>query len=254
MILTSLVFSIAASQGTAAPPTAGALVSKMFGRYTSAKSFSGRIKTIQTARGLTVTTDTILAYERPSKIRLDQSQTGPKVKRSTTLVSNGIVFEYTKPQDLFGEPILKEPVQPEGRKAQTIGDMYTVVGGDIPDRSPVLDMLVARREDLARFRDRIFSVGLGAKETINGRTTNVVVGGLKEPGTATKMADYKLYLTEEGEIVRFVIVQNYAVPAANPRPGLPPVPGDPVTVTTTWDIAGTVDAPLEAGTFKLPVG
>lgn len=252
-MLTPLLFAALAvrSQAAAPPPSASGLISKMLLRYASAQSLQGSVHTTQTADTATVVTETSIAYERPSKIWIDQRQHGQEIAKSNFLVSNGKQFAYRPPDNVIkigAAPVLTEPVQPEGRDAQTIGDLYAVVAANLPDRSPALDAIVARPDDLRYVAAQFARFSLTGKETIGGRSVNVIEGDWRETADVGVSAKFKLYLTDDGDLVRYVLTQIVGVPNAAGVRGLP---AEQVTVVTTWDIAVSVNVPVKPETFTL---
>lgn len=245
------------------PPGAAALVSKMFARYAAAKSLSGTIKTTQSAGPAMVATETEIAYERPSKLRIVQSQRGQEIRRQGAIISDGNNFTYRPPNRILaGAPWLIEPVQPQGRAAQTIADIYTVVAADLPDRSPALDAMIARTDDLKYFANQLATLQMGGRASVGGREANVITGDWRETNLANKgdaprhLGDpnfirdtYKLYITDAGDLVRYELVQHFAAPAAIGRRGAQE--SAQVTVTTVWDANVVVDAAIPSGTFAL---
>lgn len=252
-MLTPLLFAaLAVHAQTAAPvPTASGLISKMLARYASAKSLQGTIRTTQTADSATVVTDTTVAYERPSKIWLDQRQHGQELAKSKFIVSNGKQFAYMPPDNVLkvgAANILTELVQPEGRDAQTVGDLYAVVAANLPDRSPVLDTFIARPDDLRYVAAQFAQFRLTGKETIGDKSANAIEGDWRESGDVGVSAKFKLYLTDDGDLVRYVLTQIVGVPSAT---GVRGVPAEQVTVTTTWDANVTIDSAVKPETFAL---
>ncbi len=245
-MLTSLLFALSTAHHAQTPPTASGLISKMFARYSAARTLGGTIRTTQTAPGAMVVTDTNVAYERPSKLRLEQRQTLGGNLREKRLVSDGVLFHYTPPaQIVTSTPFLHEPVRPAGREAQTVGDLYAVVAADLPDRSPILDALISRKDDNQYFANQLAKFHLAGRETIGGRTVNAIEGDWREIVTVLAVGKFKMYLTDDGDLVRYVLTQDFAPPKASGRAAS----GEKITVTTTWDAAITVDAPIRPETF-----
>ena len=137
-MLTFLIPVIASLQTPTPAPTAGAVVTKMFERYAYAKTVGGTIRTVQVAGGVSLVTDTNLAFERPSsKLRLEQRRKTSDGMTERYLVSDGNVFRYTPPERIISAtPFLTEAVQPPERPKQSIADLYLILAADLPDRSP----------------------------------------------------------------------------------------------------------------------
>ncbi len=252
-MLTPILFAALAVQSqipASPPPTASALISKMLTRYAGAKSLGGSVRTTQVAGSATVVTETNIAYERPSKLHIDQRQRGSTISKDKMIVSNGVKFAYTPPESIVGAPpFLMEEVQPPNRDAQTIGDLYAIVASNLPDRSPVLDALVARQDDLRYFANQLAQFGLTGKETIGDKATNVIEGDWRESDAVGVSGKFKLYLTDGGDLIRYVLIQTVAAPSS--IPGVKGVPTEQVTVTTTWDASITINAAINPETFVL---
>ncbi|GEM_PF-4602167 len=249
-----LVFAYAAHRQEP-PPTAAGLISKMLQHYASASSMAATIRTTQTAADKSVVTETSLAFERPSKIRLDQRQVGTTLRRKGLLVSDGTTVCYSKPDYLAKEePYLYEPVKnpklpdSEPRKME---ELYDLAASAMPDRSPILDILAGGAEDRKYFAGQLASFDLKGKETVNEKSVNVIEGSWRETAGNRPSGQFRICLTDEGEIVRYVLVQSFAPPASTSRPGRPQVGGDPVTVTTVWDATVTLNATFKPDTFAL---
>ena len=246
-----IAYLAALSQGAAPPPTAAGLVSRMLARYASAKSLTGSVRTTQVAGTASVVTETSLAYERPSRIRLAQHQKSTLIDRSRFLVSNGDWFAYSPPDRLMSAAPLVERVRPEKGQAQTVGELYSVIAGDLPDRSPVLDVLVARKDDMTYFANQLARFSLAPKETIAGTQANVVEGDWRESDTVDVSGRFKLYISDEGDLLRYVLTQKFAAPAGNSARGNPVAGDSLITVVTTWDTKIELNAPVKSDTFAL---
>ena len=143
-------------------------------------------------------------------------------------------------------PFLMEAVKPEGRDAQTVGDLYAVVAANLPDRSPVLDSMIARTDDMQYFAAQLAQFRLTGKETVGDKSAYLIEGDWRESNMVGVSGKFKLDLTEDGDIVRYVLTQNYASPTK-----VAGLPAEQVTVVTTWDVSVTVNAPIKPETFTL---
>lgn len=256
---TPLLIALALGQGAASPapsPTAASLISKMFAKYASAKTLTGTIKMTQSAENVSLVTDTRISYERPSKIRLDQSQGGSKA-RSTTLVSDGTLFAYTPPSRLISNsPFVVEKVKPDQRPAQTIGDMYAVVASDIPDRSASLDTIIGRPADLQFVKDQFKQFALAGPGKVGDRDVQIIRGTWQEyPETSGKRVrpmtgQFELCITDDGDLVRYTLNRNFGTPTVRGVNGVVQ-PGQAIAVTTVWDVNVKVGETLPEGTFAM---
>lgn len=263
MLNVLLLSSLLAAQE--APPTAASLVSKMFARYYGAKTLTGTVRTTQTANQTSVVTDTALSYERPSMIRIEQTQKGPTVAKTRMIVSDGAQVAYTPPERIVAPPpFLVEPVAAPDGSTRTIGDLYTLVASDLPDRSPLLDAMIARPDDLKYFANQLASFSLKGRVKIDGREVNLIEGDWRETdlrnkgdadrhvGDASYVRDtFKLYISDAGDLVRYELVQHFGAPIAIPQPGKPKPPIQTILVTTVWEASIVVDGAIRPGTFAL---
>jgi hypothetical protein len=142
-----------------------------------------------------------------------------------------------------------EPVQPEGREAQKVGEIYTVVAADLPDRSPALDALIARADDLQYFANQLVELRLVGKETLAGRSLYVIEGDWRESPAFPKGGTFRMNLSEDGDLVRYQIMQTFSTPATTGR--TPALPAEQVVVTTTWDVTTALNPTVSANAFLL---
>lgn len=251
-MFTSVILAVVAARQDAPPPSAAALISNMFGKYVGAKTLEGTIALTQSARGVAVKTTTALAYERPSRIVLVQRQGGTSPK-SSQIVSNGEKFVYSRPDQLITQnDFLGELVKPDERRpAQTVGDLYTIVASGLPDRSPILDIMVARREDLEFVKNQFRSFSYAGRAQLGTVNVHVIKGKWKENQMLEAgVGDFELYISDEGDLVRYVLKQIYAVPGAIQNGRRIPA-GDPIEVVSTWDASVVVNGAIKPEKFAL---
>ena len=252
MLTYAILAAVIAARQEVQSPSAAGLISNVFARYMGAKSLEGTVTLTQTARGLAVKTTTLLAYERPSKILLVQRQGGSSPKASQ-IVSNGEKFVYTRPEQLITQSdYLGEAVKPDDRRAaQTVGDLYAIVASGLPDRSPLLDILVARREDLEFVKAQFRSFSYAGRIQLGDRSVQVVRGKWQENNMVEAgIGDFELYITDDGDLVRYVLKQNYAVPGAVQNGRTVPTSA-PIEVVSTWDASVVVNGTIKPETFAL---
>jgi outer membrane lipoprotein-sorting protein len=252
MLTSAVLAAVMLARQEPQSPSAAQLISKVLARYANAQTLEGTVTLTQTARGFAVKTVTQLAYERPSKILLVQRQGGSQPKASQ-LVSNGEKFVYTRPDQLITQnDYLGELVKPDERRpAQTVGDLYAIIASGLPDRAPLLDLLVARHDDMVFVSKQFRTLSYAGRVQFGDRSVQVVKGNWKEnEAVEGGVGEYELYITDEGDLVRYVLKQKYAVPGSvlNGRP----IPaGDPIEVVSTWDASVTVNGPIKPETFAL---
>ncbi|RYH14649.1 MAG: hypothetical protein EON57_00015 [Alphaproteobacteria bacterium] len=221
-------------------------------RYYGAKSLEGTVTLTQSARGVSVRTVTNLAYERPSKILLVQKQ-GGSTPKSSLLVSNGEKFAYSKPERLMSQSdFLGELVKPDDRRpAQTVGDLYAIVATGLPDRSPLVDFLVARTVDLVYVKNQFRKYKYVGRTQIGQQNLHTIKGTWKENDLVEGgVGNFELYISDEGDLVRYVLRQLYAVPGGVVN-GRPVPTGDPIEVVSTWDASVVVNGKIKPETFAL---
>ncbi len=253
--MTSLfLLSVLAGQGAAPTQKCLPLIQKAVDRYATAKTLQATITTTQTAQGASVATQTTLAYERPSKIALEQKRGGSQAK-TVWMVSNGKEFRYSTPDRLMtSDPYLREAVSDGVHPPQTVGQMYSVIAAGLPDRSPILDFLVAFPADLRYVNNQFSTLVYGGRKQIGGREVHAITGVWRESDFKTTTfesatGNFELYIDDNGDIARYVLHQNFGVPArvVNGRP----VVADNVEVTTTWDATVAVNATIDPAKFAM---
>jgi hypothetical protein len=247
VFLSLLVVSVPAApasplQGVAPKPqgiTAGAVFSKALAHYFEAKSVSGDIRLTQTAKGVSAVVNTKLQYDRPSLVYLMQTQGGSQ-PATFLLASNGKQFSYSKPLQTMGPPRFLENVTQRGYQ-QTIGDMYAASIRSLLDRSPILDLAIARKEDMKEvtkhFGDMVIKTKVdsprGPAYVIEGKYFDVV----GEMATGT----FGATITEDGDILQLRRVQRFRIPDKL---------NETIEVLSVWDADLKVNAPTDPTLYK----
>lgn len=226
--------------------TPKSIIEKMLGRYAGAQSLDGTVTLTQSAQNVSVTTQTTIAYEKPSKILVSQRQ-GGQAPKTSFLVSDGEKFCFTRPdQVLSPNDLLGELVKPDSRPGQTVGDLYAIAAAELPDRSPALDLLVARVPDMTYCVAQLRTLNYAGKVQIANRSLHKVTGHWKENKLVeSHEGEYELYISDDGDLARYVLRQTYGIPGGKP--------GDSVEVVNTWDVAVTVNTPIKQDKFALRV-
>jgi len=246
-MLTSAILAVALLSPQGEPVTAKSIIEKMLQRYAGASSLNGTITLTQSAQNVKIVTQTSVAFEKPSKILILQKQ-GGSAPRSSILVSNGEKFFFTKPEQLISRnDYLGELVKPDSRPAQTVGDLYAIAAAGLPDRSPVLDLVIARREDMAYCISQLRTREYAGKTQLGTLSLHLVKGKWKQNELIeSNTGDYELYISDSGDLVRYVLRQTFGVPGADGKPT-----GQTVEVVNTWDTSVAVNTPVKPGTFAL---
>jgi hypothetical protein len=253
-LFAALVVSVAGSQATEpGGPTAAQLISKAMARYDAARSLVGRIVMVQSAADRSIQMDTEIQYKKPSLLYLRQTPRDaafrqPGDPKEWLAVSDGYYFSYNRPRGREElPPRLTESAQlSQGAEVRllTIRDIYAAVNSSIGDRSILLDVFIATPADLKLAIARWPSFSLEGKVAIAGRPANKIVGRWRPRADAPINGDFELYITDEGDILRYVQKERISVRATRPL--------EPVTVTTVWDADVKVNAEPNLQLFRIP--
>jgi len=214
----------------AGPEKAAPLISKMFAKYAAAQTMVGTIN-------LTVTTPygsreckTAFQYERPSKVYLIQVL---KVTDPVTSIvsSDGKSFTYDYPGDIkhaLGHR-LQEPVkQPDGTEFP-VGMILEQASSSISDNSAPLQIAFARTENLQFIAGQWATLKYRGKATVAGQEANWISGDWRPYQSGRIDATFDLYISDDGDLLRFIKHENEAVPAQSG------VQQPPISITSEWD-------------------
>lgn len=232
----------AAPAPTVAAPaeeTAPALVSRMIARYAAAKTLRGRIVMSQRLGDRSLQTTTEIQAEAPSRLFIRQSQAG--VLNNVALITgDGQQFSYPVPVDLAGRPgeRLIESVD-QGGVMLDYRRIYAVVGRSLLDRSTALDLVIARLEDLRFVRNQWATLAEVSPSPVPG--TRTVGGQWREYGEAAVSGSFTMSIDAGAQLRRFTLTETIAIPGT----------GRAEPITTVWDVDVAVDAPVDAGMFRL---
>jgi hypothetical protein len=217
-MITSLALCLLVAQ--AEPPTAGQLISQMLKRYDASTATTGTIDFTQSWQGQSMTVRTVFGFTGSTKLYIDQSATYPasgvdrnptlaaRVKRAT-LVSDGDVFSYPRPRELDkGNPgRLFEKVTQNG-STMTARDMYAVGTLSLIDRSPILDIAFARREDLKFFVNQLATVGYVGDPNSSPKTLG---GQWRAYGEAAVSGSWEMKLSDAGDLLSYQVVETLQI-------------------------------------------
>lgn len=240
-MLTALCLGFSLLSQDQATVTPAAAISAAFKRYTEAKTLSGRIRWTQSANGVTVVTSTELAYERPSKLLIRQTQEASE-KRAWLVTSDGKLFSYDRPETLQGSfGRLVEPVKGPSL-VQTIREIYAAASKSLGDKSAILDIAIGRREDLATLRFQWATVTAIGHETIREVECTVVGGKWRESASTAPGGTYQMWISKDGDILRFAQREFFSVPQSR---------AEPIEVISVWDADLVVNGPVDQKLFTV---
>lgn len=242
--LTAL-FALAAPQepiqNTAIPPTnAGALISKAMARYYDAASVSGELHLTQTAKNVQLKIDTTLQFDRPSQIVIQQVRGGSTPKRMS-LVSDGRMFAYDRPEGTYGQDRFVEEVTQKGY-TQTYRDLYAASSRALVDRSPILDLIIGRREDLKVLQAKWGAKKVTGKTTLRGIEGFVIEGAYHDLPGAPATGQFQMVVTEQGDILRYSNTQRLRVPDQT---------NETIQILSVWDVDVKVNEKTDPTRYRL---
>ena len=224
------------ASATANPASGGAaLISKMFALYANAKSMTGKIQMVQQAQNQTVELDTDIAYESPSKLYLKQAL-NTSGGRQWLVTSDGTDFTYDFPNDARTAANGEEPhrwlehVNPGGGvQPFDYRGIFRVALRSLGDISIPELLAIGGTAELTTIKNQIVSISIAGTDTVNGQQVHVLIGEWRLDQTSPATGSYKLFITDDGQLKRFVEREIVAV-------NLPNVQAKPQEVVTTWNV------------------
>jgi hypothetical protein len=234
------MLTLAALAIVLAPQTAGEVVSNLLTRYNAAVSVVGNIKFVQSYKGVSVTTDTALQYEKPSKLYAKQVRPG---EDPWLVTSDGQLFSYSAP--LLGGfqkgKRLIERVDQLG-KLLTVREIYGASLARILDRSAPMEIAIGRLEDLRLIRNQWASMQLGEPDP---KGNKVVTGKWREDGGSTPSGTYEMLVSPEGDLLRYTIkeMRGFRGPDGKQIP--------PDLLVSDWQVTLKIDAPVDPALFSV---
>ncbi|MGV3618159.1 MAG: hypothetical protein ACO1SV_22765 [Fimbriimonas sp.] len=219
---------------------AGSLISKALVRYYDAKSLVGQIRLTQTAKGVSLTIDTTVQYDRPSMLAIQQVKGGSEPRRAT-VISDGKHFAYDRPEGTYGQSRFVEFVTQNGY-TQTIKDLYGASFRSLVDRSPVLDIAIGRREDLQSLKEHLGAKKITGRTKVRGVDVYVIEGDYHDKLGAAPTGTFLLMISDAGDIVRFSQLQRFRVPDKT---------NETIEVVSTWDADLKVDAKTDSRLYNV---
>ncbi len=240
----ALLLTLQSAQQEATVPvkeSASQILSKVFSRYAGAQSISGNIKMSQTARGVTLSINTDLQYDRPSRIYLHQIRYGNNPKE-WLLVSDGKSFSYNKPNDRsFGRDRYSELVTQNGVD-QKISELYMASEQSLGELNAILDVAICQPSRLNRLKAQWATIKYQGRVTLNGALVKKISGQYRDDPNAPANGEFGIYVTEEGDFVRYETTQRFVFPT---------ISNQPVDVKTTWDSTLKVGEKTNPSLYKV---
>ena len=228
-------------------PDPASTVSQMLSRYAGVKALSGTIRLTQTAGSETLVLDTKFQFEKPSKVFVLQTLRAQN-PAEWMIVSDGKNFVYTLPDAQLGRmgQRLMEPVNQNG---VLLGckDIYFCGTYSLRDKSAPLDIAFGRIEDLRYIKNQWATLRFIRSETIEEEPVWVFGGQWRENGGAPITAEYRMFITRNYDLRKYVIFSRQAIPVPN-RPGATQV----VDIYTTYNVNFKQDGELDQALFQLP--
>lgn len=214
-------------------PSAGPLISQMLSRYSGAQTAQGTITTLQSAKGVTVTTRTEVALEKPAKLRISQARDGSQGGKWLA-VSDGVRLSYNRPQGAMGKDRFIDAVD------GGMDEVYTAFLLSIGEKSIPLDIIVGRKGDLKAFVSMLSPMTLSGTTTIGGESVQLASGKFRKGPDLPFVGTITLAITPSGDLKRLSQKETFNVPEASP---------DPIEVTTIYDVSVALDKPIVGQPF-----
>ncbi len=239
VLLALSVVSQAASPGSRAPNSAQ-LISAMLAKYAAARSLTGTITLTQSAMDHAGQLRTTLQFELPSKLYLRQDlATGQG--RTWLVTSDGKYFSYDVPKLPWQDrgTRLVEPVVYRGR-TQSVREIYAASALSLGDRSAPLDIAIGRNEDLRYLKNQWASLRYQGRTKLRDEDVHVIMGDWREYGDAPASGQFRMMLSESGDLRQYALSENFALPTVGQK-----------NVVSIWDVRLEVDAKPDPNLFKL---
>lgn len=203
-------------------PQAGALISKMMGRYASAKTLVGTIHSSFNSGDGTVKVSTLMQYDRAQRLLYIRQVKETGKKGTHLVICDGKSLMYTNPlegrEHRDKKPFLIEPASRKeailtsvGSKIREIpldlGEIYVVSSLGLADASVPMDMAVARPGDLDLFRRQLLSFKTQELMTFSGKQAYKISGLWSDTAVDDPRGSYDLFVTSEGDILGYATTE-----------------------------------------------
>jgi len=250
-MITALLASVALSMQTQTqqPPSGAALISGMFKHYAGAGSLVGKIHMIQTAQNVSVTLDTIIAYEAPSKLYLKQTQNSSE-PRTWLITSDGTSFTYDYPNNRrFAtsrpEPSrLEEAVTPVGGAKQNYQQIFRASTFSLGELAVPEFLAIGGTDCLQAIKDQIVTIQVMGTAKIGDQNVTIIGGDWRFDAHHRVSAKYQMFISDSGELKRYSQQETVAVKFAEQNM-------QPQQVLTTWDVDLQVNAKPDESLFNV---
>lgn len=228
--------------GQAAPaelPRASDLVSKCLARYSDCKTMTGTIRMVQQAGETRVAIETVLQYEKPSKLYVMQTKyAGESWKWAIT--SNGEQFSYNAPLELPPhDPRIRlvEPVK-SGNKVLDVRDIFAVGSSTLGDAGFPLVAVLGTPPAVRRALDEWAGMQTTDRTRVGEQDAYVIVGQWRDGAKAQPTGRFRLVIGTEGDLFSYEKEETVSF-----HPDLAPM-----VVRTEWSVRvqpnGTVNPAL----------
>lgn len=239
--LTALLAMASPQEPAVAPAVdAGGLISKAMAHYYDATSAAGQIHLTQSAKGVKLVIDTQFQFDKPSQLSIQQSR-GGAVPKQTSVVSDGNYFSYDRPEGTYGQSRFRELVTQKGY-TQTYRDMYNASSRALVDRSPILDMVIGRREDLKSLQGKWGAKKITGRTTLRGIEASVIDGAYHDMPGAAATGRFQMIVTDAGDVLRYSHTQRLRVPDET---------NETIEILSVWDVDVKVDAKTDPTRYRV---
>jgi hypothetical protein len=238
--LTALLALATPQQPVASAPDAGKLISKAMARYFDASSVVGQLNLTQSAKGVQLKIDTTIQFDKPSQLLIHQNRTGA-VPKQMTVVSDGKYFVYTRPEGTYGQDRFIEEVTQKGY-TQSYRDIYSASSRALVDRSPILDMVIGRREDLKVLQGRWGAKKVTGRTTIRGTEGYVIEGAYHDMAGAPATGEFQIVVTEEGDVLRYSNTQRIRIPDQT---------NETIQILSVWEVDLKVNTKTDPARYRV---
>ncbi len=237
-----------AQQGAGAPPSGAELISKMFAYYAKATSLSGTITMTQKAQSISVTLNTTIAYETPSKLYVKQVLSGSQ-PRTWMVTSDGTDFTYDYPNDRRFAGSKTEPgrlEEPVNFMGNPLGyqDIFRAALRSLGDLNIPELLAIGGRANFSVIKGQIATIEYGGTSKIGDATVIVLKGNWRSVPQAQPTAKYELDITPDGQLKRYTQDEIFSMKT---KDGTIP----PQEILTIWDVDLKVDAKPDEALFKV---
>lgn len=255
MLSTAIAILALSGNGLPQEQTAPGLISKMLARYHDAKTLVGTIRLTVSAQNQSVTMDTAVQFELPSKLYIKQQKNvanpNPEQLSSWLVTSDGKNFTYDAPvvntslgHTNRGTRLGESVYNRNYNITNDVRSIYVAAGQSLGDRSMPLDIAIGRREDLVYRRNQWVNYTLGGTKEIGGKTAYLVTGDYRDYAGAPSSGVYQMAITADGDLLQYVEKTKIALDSQGAQT---------VTLTNQWDVNLIVNGKVDPALFKVVI-